>query len=80
MTAMILEKLSIIELEVKYNIYLEQNKLKAIRSIRELLGQIDFEVEVVPTDDIEKLSELLNSLKGRTLNEEEIELLRRLIG
>jgi hypothetical protein len=76
---MILEKLSIIELEVKYNIYLEQNKLKAIRSIRELLGQIDFEAEVVPTDDIEKLSELLNSLKGSALNEEECELLRDLI-
>lgn len=76
---MILEKLSIIELEVKYNIYQQQNKLKAIRGIIELLNQIDFGAEVVPTDDSEKLSELLNSLKGSTLNETECEVIRSLI-
>ena len=78
-TAMILEKLSIIELEVKFDIYKGQNKLKAIRSIIELLDQIDFGAEVVPTDDIEKSSELLNSLKGSTLNENECEVIRSLI-
>ena len=76
---MILEKLSIIELEVKYNNYQQQNKLKAIRGIIELLNQIDFGAEVVPTDDSEKLSELLNSLKGSTLNETECEVIRSLI-
>lgn len=76
---MILEKLSIIELEVKFNIYKEQNKLLAIRNIQKLLRQIDFKTEVVPTDDIERLSELLSSLKGKALNEEESELLSVLI-
>ncbi len=76
---MILEKLAIVELEVKYNIYKEENILDAIKSIREILHQIDFESEVVPMDDIERLSKLLSSLKGTTLNEEESELLNRII-
>lgn len=76
---MILDKLTSIELEVKTNIYNEQNKLVAIKTIQDLLHQIDFNAEIVPMKNIEKLSRLLNSLKGRTLNEEERELLSRLI-
>jgi len=76
---MILDKLTSIELEVKSNIYNEQNKLVAIKTLQVLLDQIDFNVEIVPMENIEKLSRLLNSLKGRALNEEERELLSRLI-
>ena len=76
---MILNKLSFIELEVKSNIYKEQNRLVAIKTVQDLLTQIDFEAEVVPLKDIVKLTTLLNSLKGRSLNEEESELLIRII-
>ena len=76
---MITEKLNFIELDVKSKIYREQNKLAAVKTIQELLGQIDFEAEVVPTKDIERLTKLLYSLKGRALNEEEIELLRSIV-
>jgi hypothetical protein len=76
---MISEKLSIIELEVKFNIYKEQNKLTAIRNIQDLLLQIDFETEIVPTNDIDRLKELISTLKGKALNEEERELLSVLI-
>ena len=76
---MITEKLNFIELDVKSKIYREQNKLAAVKTIQELLGQIDFEAEVAPTKDIERLTKLLYSLKGRALNEEEIELLRSIV-
>ena len=76
---MILDKLTSIELEVKSNIYKEQNKLVAIKTLQDLLDQIDFNSEIVPMENIEKLSRLLNSLKGRALNEEERELLSVLI-
>ena len=76
---MILVKLTSIELEVKSSIYKEQNKLVAIKTLQDLLAQIDFNAEIVPMENIEKLSRLLNSLKGRALNEEERELLVRLI-
>jgi hypothetical protein len=76
---MILVKLTSIELEVKSSIYKEQNKLLAIKTLQDLLDQIDFNSEIVPMENIEKLSRLLISLKGRALNEEERELLVRLI-
>ena len=76
---MILDKLTSIELEVKSSIYRKQSKLVAIKTLQDLLDQIDFSAEVVPMENIEKLSRLLNSLKGRALNEEERELLIRLI-
>ena len=76
---MILDKLSIIELEIRSNIYKEQNKLAAIKSLQNLLDQIDFDVEIVPMEDFEKLSKFLDSLKGNALNEEESELLGRII-
>lgn len=76
---MILDKLTLLNLEVKSNIYKEQNRLVAIKTIQDLLGQIDFDVEIVPTKDIKKLTTLLISLKGRILNEEESELLKRII-
>ena len=76
---MILEKLSFIESEIKSNIYKEQNKLVAIKSLQNLLNQIDFDVEIVPMKDFERLSKFLDSLKGNALNEEESELLGRII-
>jgi pantothenate synthetase len=76
---MITQKLSEIELDVKYNIYLEQKRLKAIKTIKELLDQIDFSVEVVPFGDIKKLSKLLVSLKGKALDEEENRLIEKIV-
>jgi len=76
---MILDKLTSIELEVKSNIYKEQNKLVAVKTIQDLLDQIDFNAEIVPMEDLDKLSMLLDSLKGRALSEEESELLKRLV-
>ena len=76
---MITDKLNFIELNVKSTIYKEQNKLAAVKTIQELLSQIDFEAEVVPMKNVERLTKLLYSLKGRALNEEEIELLRSIV-
>lgn len=76
---MILDKLLSIESEVKSNIYREHSRLICIKTIQVLLGQIDFDVEVVQLDNLEKLTNLIISLKGRALNKEECELLERII-
>ena len=76
---MIKDKLNSIEVEVKSRIYREQNKLAAVKTIQQLLNEIDFKVEVVPTEDINRLTRILYSLKGRALNEEESELLKRIV-
>lgn len=76
---MITKILSDIESDVESNIYIEQKKLAAIRSIAKLLKQIDFSAEVVPYENNGKLSHLLVSLKGTALNEEEIKLIDTIV-
>jgi len=76
---MIQELLTDIEMEVKYNIYTEQKNLIAVKNLKELLNQIDHEVEAVPLEDKHKLSRLLVTLKGRGLSEVENQLIERII-
>ena len=76
---MIKEILVAIEDEVKDRVYREQKSLIAIKTVKELINQIDHEVEEVPLQDKNRLSRLLVSLKGRELNEDEIRLIERII-
>ncbi len=76
---MIQELLTDIEMEVKYKIYSEQKNLVAVKNLKELLNQIDHEVEVVPLKDKEKLSRLLVSLKGQALSDNEHRMVEKLI-
>lgn len=76
---MIQELLTNIEMDVKYKIFTEQKNLTAIKTIKELINQIDHDAEVVPLEDKEKLSMLLVSLKGKALNESEYRLIDKLI-
>jgi hypothetical protein len=54
-------------------------KLKAIREIKRLFTQIDFNAEVVPMDSSIKLKELLISIKGTQLTKEESKLVEELV-
>ena len=76
---MIQELLTEIELEVKYKIYTEQKNLVAVKSLKELLNQVDHEVEEVPLGDKERLSKLLISLKGQALSDIESRMIERVI-
>ena len=76
---MIKEILVAIEDEVKERVYREQKSLVAIKTVKELINQIDHEVEEVPLQDKDRLSRLLVSLKGRELNDEENRLIERII-
>ena len=57
----------------------EKGKLKAIRSIIELLSQIDYKAEVVPENSKERFTRLLISLKGNPLNKDESDLVDEII-
>ena len=76
---MIQEIISNIEMDVKYKIYAEQKKLVAVKNLKEILSQIDHEVEVVPFKDRERFSKLLVLLKGQALSEEENRMLERIV-
>lgn len=76
---MILEKLMVEEFAAERTIREEYTKLKAIKSISELLNQIDFSVEVVPTKDPDRLKRLMISLKGEPLNSEEVKVIHSIV-
>ena len=75
---MILEKIIQTENVAKHAIKISVRKLAVIRSIRKLLNQIDFSSEIVPIEDKESLERLFVSLKGKTLDKDEKELIEEL--
>lgn len=76
---MIQTKLLLLEYSVIKSPTVTKWKLKTIRTIRDLIAQIDFNAEVVPVDNEEKLSDLLTSLKGNKLSNDEMNLVKELV-
>jgi len=76
---MIVEKLSQIEVEAKYNINSEYRKIETISGIKRLLNQIDFSSEIVPIEDSERLTNIMTYLKGKQLNGCESNLVKEII-
>ena len=54
-------------------------KLKAIKDVRKLFAQIDFNAELLPTESAVKLTALLIFLKGTQLTYEESKLVEELV-
>ncbi len=77
---MILEKLSNIEKETEKRIDKAYLRMASIRSLKELLNQVDFSTEFIPMEDPEKLKELLVSLKGKKLSKNERLLVGEMVG
>jgi len=76
---MIIEKLLLAELSAQQQIKREKDKLKAVRSLIDLLSQIDFTAEVVPIKGSKKLNDLLVSLKGKPLSNWETDLVSEIV-
>ena len=76
---MIIERLSKAENDTQLRIKEEKERLKAIKSIIELLSEIDFTAEVIPEKDKDRLTRLLVSLKGKPLDENEIVLINEIV-
>ena len=54
-------------------------KLKAIKDVKRLFAQIDFNAELLPTESAVKLTALLIFLKGTQLTNEESKLVEELV-
>ncbi len=76
---MIKEILIAIEEEARDRVYREKKSLVAVKTVMELVNQIDHEVEEVPLQDRDRMTRLLVSLKGCDLNDEEERLIDRII-
>lgn len=68
-----IEKLMLTEYALQGNLIRAQVKLLAVKSIKKLLSEIDFNAEEIP-DDAEKFRQLLVSLKGELLTDLEKEI------
>ena len=76
---MIRKIISEIEFDLKYHSGTTQSRLDAINSVKNLLNQIDFDVEIVQLVEVDSLYKLFISLKGEELKEEEKKLLREIV-
>lgn len=57
----------------------DQEKIKAAASIKALLSNIDLSAEVVPENNLGMLTRLLSSLKGASLNKNEVTIINEII-
>ena len=72
-------KLALIEKIAMTNPKKNPLKLKAIKDVRRLFAQIDFNAELLPTESAHKLKLLLIFLKGTQLTNEESKLVEELV-
>jgi len=76
---MIIEKLLKAVNDTQLRLSQENRRLKAIKSIREMLSVIDFTAEAVPVKDEARLTRLLVSLKGKPLTKDEMNLINEIV-
>ena len=72
---MILKNLATIESEVSSNSEL----LKAVSTIKKILSNVDFKTELIPTDNKNRLNNLLVFIKGSQLTPEELHITEKLV-
>lgn len=75
---MIVDKLFWARQRTEAKIQEESIKLTAINNLFRLLNEVDFSVERLPEDDIERLRKVLSLLKGNALSQDEIHVLNEL--
>ena len=72
-------KLALIEKIAMTNPKKNPLKLKAIKDVKRLFAQIDFNAELLPIESVVKLTALLIFLKGAQLTNEESKLVEELL-
>ena len=75
---MIRQIISNIKLSASYTINEEMKRFSVANSIQELLNQIDFDSELIPSRDFTQLKTLFTTLKGEELNISEISIIKEI--
>ena len=73
-------KLFVLEQSLKESNNNDENKLKAISSLKKLLFKVDHDAEYIPINNIGTLIDLFEDLKGEKLDLEEVNVLREIAG
>ncbi len=76
---MIIAKLLMMEFDIVNTEQKDEKKLNTISELKRLLRKIDFNVEVVPLEDEDRLLKLFSSLKNNPLSLQEKEVIKELV-
>ncbi len=76
---MIKTKLMILEYNATRDPMGNKNELEAIYSVNKILSKIDFNVEIVPMDNMQRMLDLLVSLKQKPLTADEVKLVEKIV-
>jgi hypothetical protein len=76
---MIQSKILFIENELEKKPIENKDMLETVRSLKELLTQIDFKAEFIPTENIKRLNCLFESLKDDTLTSQEKAIIKKIV-
>ena len=68
---MIYQKLFVTERKIKERMKTDKKKLKALNRIKNLLGQLDNNIEIIPATDEKKIQAIFSQLKEADLNKYE---------
>ena len=75
---MILDRLCQIEESAKQSIRKEQKRVQTARSLKALLKQVNQRAEVLPSDNERQIVKLFQDLKGRELDQVELQVVKEI--
>lgn len=76
---MIKEKLLIMEYNILQTEVINSPKANALKQLKTALNEVDFNSEIIPLCDYNRLQKLFKSLLKRELNIEELSIIEKLI-
>jgi hypothetical protein len=76
---MILDRLCQIEESAKLSIKKEQERIRTAQSLKVLLKEVNLRAELIPADNETQIIELFQNLKGKELDQVELQVVREIM-
>jgi sulfur carrier protein ThiS len=76
---MILDRLCQIEESAKLSIKKEQERIRTTQALKALLKEVNLRAELIPADNETQIIELFQNLKGKELDQIELQVVREII-
>jgi sulfur carrier protein ThiS len=79
LTGMVLDRLCQIEESAKLSIKKEQERIRTTQALKALLKEVNLRAELIPADNETQIIELFQNLKGKELDQVELQVVREII-
>jgi sulfur carrier protein ThiS len=76
---MILDRLCQIEESAKLSIKKEQERIRTTQALKALLKEVNLRAELIPADNETQIIELFQNLKGKELDQIELQVVREIM-